>query len=441
MPDRDQLQPETDEPVSVVAFPTLDPAALYGLPGKIVQGVGPHTEAHPAAVLLQLLARFGATIGNGPHVLADNRPHPARLNALVVGRTSTGAKGTSWGVIKALFDVFDRPGTTAGASRGPLSAVRRVEPLNVLSGLSSGEGLIEAVRDGNGDNPDAKNSDEGVPDKRLLVVESEFVGLLSVMDRQGSTLPRIVREAWDGETLRTLTRSPLCATDPHIVIIGHCTPGELRLRLKEAQVLGGTLNRFIPVASRRTGLLPDGGNLPDALVVEYGTELHDAVKAAEDAKRVDRSPDADRLWREQYGHLRRGRPDGPVASILARAVPQVLRLSLAYALADRSTVVEREHLAAALALWDYAEHTGEWMFGAHVDTSALDALVVFIASGGPAGRTRTEISVQHYNRKKPAAEITVALSELIKDGRVRQETEESKGGRPATRYFARDGGN
>lgn len=431
----DFTQEEQEESLSVVPFPVLHNDALHGIPGRIVKAVGPHTEAHPAAVLVQYLARFGATIGRGPHMHADNREHPARLYPLVVGRTSTGAKGTSLGVVSALFATADRDAQPSRV-RGHLGVVGQRDPLRVASGLSSGEGLIEMVRDGSGDDPNAKNFDEGVLDKRLLVAEQEFVSLLAVMDRQGSILPRIVREAWDGDSLCTLTRSPLQATGAHVVIIGHVTPGELRLRLKDAQVLGGTMNRFLPTASRRTRLLPDGGNIPEDVLSEFCPIIGDTLTSAAERKRVDRTDAANRLWIDRYAHLRRGRPDGPVASILARAVPQVLRLSLAYALADGADVIDEPHLRAALALWDYVEQTGEWMFGAHVDTAAIDDLTAFIASGGREGRTRTAISVEHYKRNKPAAEISVALGELMKDGRIRQETDSSRPGRPAVRYFA-----
>lgn len=262
--------------------------------------------------------------------------------------------------------------------------------------------------------------------------------MLAVMERQGSTLPRIIREAWDGEILRTLTRSPLCATGSHITVIGHVTPGELRLRLKEAQVLGGTMNRFLPVASRRTQLLPDGGNIPAEELEEYATPIAEAVAEAAQIGEVEHSATAIALWRDRYPYLRRSRPDGAVASILARAAPQVRRIALAYAVADRATVIDEQHLAAALAIWRYVEATAEWMFGgAAVDHGEVDKLVNFIAAGGATGRTRTQITADHYGKNKPAAAIAAVLGELIRDGRIRQETVPRNGpGRPKTRYFA-----
>jgi hypothetical protein len=422
-----------DEPVSVVAFPTLSPVALQGLPGKIVEAVAPHTEAHPAPILVQYLARFGVTIGAGPHVFIDNRQHPARMNPLIVGKTSDGAKGTSYGVVAALFAAAEA--APAWQQRGHLQSFTARDPLRQVSGLSSGEGLIELVRDANGDDPSAKGFDEGVHDKRLLVVEEEFTSVLAVMDRQGSTLPRVFREAWDGVVLRTLTRSAMSATGAHISIIGHVTPGELRLRLKEAQMLGGTMNRTLPTASRRTRMLPDGGNIPAEILDEYASPIASAIAAAAQLRQVERTDAAMALWRSQYAHLRKARPDGPVASILARAAPQVLRIALAYATADCSKVIDEQHLAAALAIWRYVEDTAEWMFGVHVDSGEVDALIAFIMAGGGAGRTRTAIYSEHYQRNKPAAEITAVLGELIKDGRIREDVDRSGPGRPTARYF------
>jgi len=412
-----------DGPLSVVPFPSLHADALQGIPGKIVDAVLPHTEAHPAAVLVQVLARFGALAGGSLHVRADNRRHPARIYPLIVGKTSDGAKGTSDQVAAALSAAAER------MSSSPW-------PMRQLSGLSSGEGLIEAVRDPNGDDPSAKGFDEGITDKRLLVIESEFTSMLAVMERQGSTLPRVVREAWDGDVLRTMSRhSPLAATGAHIVIIGHVTPGELRIRLKEAQLVGGTMNRFLPVASRRTKLRPDGGNIPEEILDEFGAHLAGSLDHGWSASRIERTGAADRLWRAQYPHLRRSRPDGQVASMLARGVPQVLRLSLVYALADGSGVIDEPHLRAALALWTYAEDTAEWMFGTEVDTGEVEDLVAFIAAGGTRGRTRTEISSGHFQRHRKADEIEAMLTPLIKDGRVHQVTDQTAG-RPATRYCA-----
>ncbi|MCP2234743.1 DUF3987 domain-containing protein [Prauserella halophila] len=408
----------------VVSFPTLTSEALQGTAGWIVESVVPHSEAHPAAVLATLLARFGVVVGREPHVRADNRTHPTRVCPLIVGKTSTGAKGTSAGVVDALFDAaeFADPG---GVPK--------------VGGLSSGEGLIDLVRDGTGDDPDAKTFDEGVVDKRVYIEEPEFAGTLSVMERNGSILPRVLREAWDGGVLRTLTRgSPLTATGAHIVIVGHATPGELKARLTDAQLAGGTMNRFLPIASRRTKLCPDGGNIPENIVGEVAGVLAERAALGWKVGEVKRTAAADELWRAQYGHVRRERPDGAVAKFLSRAVPQVLRLSLAYALLDGHHEVDEPHLRAALALWEYASASAEWLFGTEPDSGEQDRLVEFIAAAGAAGRSKTEVANGHFAKNRKAAEIDAILRPLIEDGRIRQEVTPRQRGRPSTRYFTTD---
>lgn len=418
---------ENAEPLSVVPFPVLHPDALYGMPGEIVTAVAPHTEAHSAAILVQLLARFGADVGPGPHVFAANSKHPARLYPLILGKTSDGAKGTSWAVVEALHKAVER--------RRPSSPDH--EPLRrLIGGLSSGEGLIQVVCDGVGDDPDAKGYIKPVPDKRLLVVEEEFVSVLAMAARQGNTLPTVLRAAWDSGMLGTATRSPLVATNAHIVLIGHATPGELKLKLKEELVVGGTMNRELLIASRRTRLLPDGGNIPEAVLHKHAGRLAEALTAAAELEQVERTDTAEALWRDCYPRLRRHRPDGVVASVLARAVPQVLRLSLVCALADGSRVIDKPHLAAALAVWNYSEATVEWAFGRHIDPVETEALLAYVAAGGHAGRTRTEISVEHYKKHRKSAEIKGTLGDLVADGRVRQEVDSSRPGPPVARYYA-----
>jgi hypothetical protein len=75
--------------------PQLHEAALHGLPGRIVRLLAPHTEAHPAAILLQLLASFGNLIGPGPHCMVESTRHALNLFVILVGDSSKARKGTS----------------------------------------------------------------------------------------------------------------------------------------------------------------------------------------------------------------------------------------------------------------------------------------------------------------------------------------------------------
>lgn len=406
-------------------WPTLAPTALHGTAGDIVRGIAPHTEADPAALLVTLLSMFGMAADRKAHILAANSEHPARIWPLIVGSTSTGAKGTSAStveaVMRAAWDRFDEC---------------------TKSGLSSAEGLIEQVRDGNGKEPDDKDFEEGVEDKRLLIIESEFAAVLSKGKREGNALMPTLRDAWDGKTLRTLTRgNPLRATGHHIAVIGHVTPGELRAKLSASELAGGSINRQLITLSRRAQELPDGGNIPTTVLNECAKRIETAIASAKLRGEMVRTDAARDLWRENYGRLVADRGDGAFAHASARAIPQVLRLSLTYALMDSATEVGVEHVRAALALWDYCEASAAWLFSdaLHDDRQAdRGALVEFIRAGKSEGVTRSAIYAGHFKGNRKSREIDEELRPLLESGAISQQRPVAKSGRPITRYFATD---
>ncbi len=112
-------------------WPVLADEALYGLAGDIVRAFDPHTEADRAAILLSFLAAFANAAGTDAYCLANNTRHELRIWPVLVGATSKGRKGTSWAPVRA---VMERADTEWAKER-------------IVSGLSSGEGLIWAVRD------------------------------------------------------------------------------------------------------------------------------------------------------------------------------------------------------------------------------------------------------------------------------------------------------
>jgi hypothetical protein len=397
---------------SFVSFvhPELGTAALYGLPGEFVHVVEPHTEADPAALLVQFLVAAGSCAGRNTWFPVEADRHYLNLDALLVGHTSKARKGTSLGHVKS---VFARIGDTWATSC-------------ILGGLSSGEGLIWAVRD-----PIEKQEpirekqrivsyqtaivDEGVKDKRLLVVEQEFASTLRVMTRDGNTLSAIIRQAWDDGMLRTMTKNfPAKATGAHISIIGHITHDELKRELTATDAANGFANRFLFVNCERSKALPEGGHLqPDAFdgIVR---RLADAVVLAMTAGELRRDDAARALWASVYPALSEGRP-GLLGAATARAEAQVTRLSCLYALLDHSTIVRAAHLQAALALWDYCAASAKTVFGDAVGDALADALLGALRRGGGDGLTRTDLSAA-LGRNYNATEINRALGLLYERG-------------------------
>ncbi|GGX54158.1 DUF3987 domain-containing protein [Streptomyces fructofermentans] len=380
-------------------WPVLGEDAFHGLPGRIVRTIEPHTEADPAAMLFTLYAAAGAYIGRKPHMFAGAEEHGARIWPLIIGRTAGGVKGTSWAEIRRVMRAADHDFMQG----------------KVVGGLSSAEGLIYAVRDG-GDPDDEQEEgfDPGVKDKRLLVVETEFASVLAQGKREGNTLLPLIRQAWDGGTLRTMTIRPRVATDPHVVIIGHITPTELRVRLSEAERAGGTMNRFLPVMSKRSKLLPDGGHLEEATVKALGAELAAVLDKAKDIGRMSRGVDAHKAWVTLYTRLASDHAgDGRVAQVVARAAPQVLRLSVMAALLDGADYIDLPHMQAAEAMWDYIEDSAWYVFSEGTGDTDLDRLKLFVDAAGPEGVTRTAVANECFGKNKTGDQIDAVWSRLL----------------------------
>jgi hypothetical protein len=105
--------------------------------------------------------------------------------------------------------------------------------------------------------------DEGVADKRLCMLETEFGATLRALEREGNRLSGVIRLAWDGETLATATKHAVRATGAHVSIIGHVTSHELLALLQRVEIASGLANRFLWVAVRRARVLPFGGSPGD----------------------------------------------------------------------------------------------------------------------------------------------------------------------------------
>src|SRR3954452_12871527 len=122
--------------------------------------------------------------------------------------------------------------------------------------------------------------------------------------------------------------------------------------------------------------------------------------------------------------IRSSRP-GLLGAVLSRAEAQVLRLALVSALLDRSAVIRRPHLLAALAVWQYVEASATCVFGDTLGDPLADDLLVQLRRR-PAGMTRTEIR-DHCSRNKSAQEIGRAPARLREHGLVRSESEATNG--------------
>lgn len=408
--------PEPDEPPGVVLpAPAGWPAppgqaAYHGLLGEIVGRLEPETEADPVAILSQLLVCFGAAVGRGAWFQVEATRHHPQEFVLIVGDSATSRKGTSWDHARRLIAAAD----------ATLSE-------RILTGLSSGEGLVWAVRD-----PTA--TDPGIPDRRLVAFEAEFASALKACTRDNSTLSATLRSAWDGRPLQLLTRTaPARASDAHVTVVGHITAAELRHHLTGLEIANGLANRFLLICARRTRLLPEGGASHPLAGTCLTNVLAAAIEHARAAGRLIFEPSARELWHHAYTQLAHAHQSGIAGAICARAEAHVIRLALLYALADGERTINTEHLQAALALWDYAARSAYWtLHGATGDPLAEQIHAALKRS--PDGLTRTQLR-DLLQRHQPADRVEEALHALITTGRARR-TKITTTGRPAEIWHA-----
>ena len=409
-------------------WPQLDEVALRGVIGDLVRAIEPHSEADVVALLVQGLIAFGSTLNRSAYFSAEADRHHMNLNAVLVGETAKGRKGTSWGHIRRVFAAVDPDWTNT----------------RVLNGLSSGEGLIWAVRDEiTKDEPVREKGkptgeyqtvvvDRGITDKRLLVLESEFASTLRVMGRDGNTLSALIRQAWDSGDLRTMTKNcPAQATGAHIAIVGHITKDELCRLIESTEASNGFCNRFLWLCVRRSKALPEGGHFNEAAMAPITQRLSRAVNFGRGAGELKRDEGARASWQAVYPELSEGKP-GLLGAVISRAEAQVMRLASLYALQDMSYVVTQDHLTAALALWEYCEASARYIFGQRLGDPIADELLSALRLYA-AGMTRTEIR-DWFGRNRKAHEIDRGLSLLAKRGLARREESQS-GGRPIERWF------
>ena len=419
---------EVADPIpDVPGLPRLPAAALYSLPGDVVRAIDPTTEADPAAILLQYLAGFGSIIGPGPRFMVEDTPHRCNLFVALVGATAAARKGTSWDRVAAVLRDVD-PGWYQDC---------------LAHGLVSGEGLIFNVRDPR-DEPDPKTGktkrvDPGVDDKRLLAFESELSGVFRKGSREGSSLTAVMRQAWETGDLRSLAKNaPDRATGAHVSIIGHIVPEEARRYLSESEVAGGLGNRFLWAFIRRSKELPDGGRLAPEVLADLTQRTRYAVDLACSIGEVKRDEEAGALFRTAYSGLSKPTP-GLLGAMLARGPAQVVRLSLLYALADRSLTVRRPHLEAALALWSYCADSVRYVFGEAMGDPTADRILSFLRTRGRTGAVKTEIHRLALKGHGGAAKMNEALRTLEGAGLAHRRTDAvpaDKPHRPAERWFA-----
>lgn len=374
-------------------------AAFDGLAGEVVRALAPHTEADPAAVLLNVLAEFGAMVGGAAETQAGSAKHPPAISVALVGRTARSRKGTSERETSALMTHVEDGW----------------EARHRMSGFGSGEAFIEHA---------AAN-----PGESIYMVESEFARVLAVASREGSSASSVLRAAWDFGRLEHRIRKQTYEAPPApVTLVAHITADELRdgrhgLRMND--VMNGFGNRVLWGYVDRRSIIPNLEPVPDHVRNTLVAHLRAALVRARGAGLVRRSPEASDLWSHLYRRMAEDDPTGIVGALTARAEAQVLRLSLVYALIDGCSTIERRHLESAWELWRYCRWSAQHIWvGTGTGDPDVDRVAAILRSGEEL--TSTHLDRMFYGHKNVSAirERVVALG-------IAQEISRTTGGRDA----------
>ncbi|MGH3903084.1 MAG: DUF3987 domain-containing protein [Pseudonocardiaceae bacterium] len=413
-------------------LPDRDPAVFDCHLGQLVNRVAPDTEADPIAILVSLIAAAGVHLGPGPHVQVGDDRHPLLIWPLLIGRSAAGRKGASWSTTRRLLTTAD----TEFAST------------NVRSGLTSGEGLAAVFTPDHP--PDAASPDRkpdhkpagpgALPagDHRLLVYEPEWAAVMARMKREGNALSATLRAAWEGGDLSTMNVTARIARGTHIGILAHISPTEFRSKVTNADMAGGTYNRFLPIAVARSQFLPLATGIPTPLLDELAFDLATRLLHGAQIGALGFTPDATRTWRRLYVEFGTDHgDDGPISEFISRTAPYTLRLAGLHAALDGQHHINTHHLHAAAALVRYAIASARAVFtNEHTSTK----LATWITEAGPEGRTKEQIRSEFFRRNKNAKEVTAVLDELTAAGAIvrttRPRADGNCAGRPAEVYIA-----
>jgi hypothetical protein len=436
------MDPESD-------WPLPDRRMFYGPAGAFVQQCEKHTEADPVALLASTLVYAGLlSAGNGYAIHAGNAWHPPLIMTNLIGRTAGARKGTATAPIEA-------------------AAVRAVPALGpcLAGGFGSGETMIDFLND----------------HEYALIQEDELGAMLRHAAQRGSVLGQTYRKAWDGRRLeaRSRNKGQIVVTKYCVAAMGHITLPELRATLTSIDIYGGGVNRQLWVATKRSQVLADRGNVPEAIITGFaktlkaidaltgdwdvGLSYEDADASVPPAKQVpanidddednadvgspvpprwkepEWSPGAEALWRKLYErHCAQDDKLGLLGHIITRGDVQMLRLALIYMNLDQVTTISQEHVTAAAAFWTYCRDTAAYAFGTSTGDTRLDKILAAIRLAGPEGLSqsavRTDVLKSNSITGDAIESMLLALQPAIYSRPRKTE------GRTATHWFLTPGG-
>ena len=430
--------PISDSTPGVVPWPKpITEIGRYGIAGEFIDLVSPQTEADSNAILLCFLTYAGNAMGRNFFVSAGADQHFGNLFTCLIGNTGHGRKGSAMSVVESFYEHGSPPRLG-----------------HRLKGISTGEAIVYEIHDDifKFTLVDKKNqkyertlAEPNIPDKRLLIVLSEFQQCLANMRKNDSILPSILRTAWDKGDLATPAKtSRATATGAHVSLISAMSREELLEQTSVNDAESGTLNRLLFCCSRRSKLLPQGGQFQRLYKSEQWKGIQERlarnIDTFEEQIHMTRDFDAEEIWglneqphRGLYNFLNQPRI-GLWGAVTARAPQMVLRLALIEAAINGKRVIQVEHLSAAEEIWRYCDESTKYIFGDRMNDQVAIDIMQALRAVAPCGMTRTQI-YRIWKGHLKREEIDRSLLWISHTGIARVERIET-GGRPMETWYA-----
>lgn len=404
--------------------PEFDEKNMYGIIGKVVEKIAPHTEACPVAVYVQMLTLCGNFLGRIASFHVSGDKHFPNLMTLLVGDSAIARKGTSLGIAISIFNKI----------------IPEYVRSNLKSGATSAEGIIFHNRDPIYEVKEKKGKlekvliDSGITDKRLLVIETEFGSILISMKREGNKLSTTLRDAYDSKNLSTLSKNnPVKSTNPHISIIAHITIEELKHLLNAVDVFNGFGNRFLFIHTKTNKILPEAPSIDDLNLNKELDELSEITSFWE--KRLNElcefratfSTEAQSLWNDVYTKSMKYPETGIVGTLSNRNLIHVKKIALILAMLDKELIIDKHHLEAALEVGKYSLQSIKHIFkDSNYGLSKKQRNVIsFLESNISQKATRTEVSKGALGKNSSRDDIESLKNDLVERNLITIEKNEN----------------
>ena len=212
-----------------------------------------------------------------------------------------------------------------------------------LSGIVSSEGLIEALSE--------------QPETKALAVADEFRKLLSVATRKGGQdlLPTL-QSLYYGRTASVDRRkNPTTAIDPFFSLIGASPPEFIDDLLRERDITGGFLNRFLTIIGEPRETISRPKKLRDVAWHHILKPLHHLREIG--SMELDFDADSGLLWDSWFRRWTADHRTLPVRGqqLTERTPEHALKIALLYSLVKNETAITPHSLDIALQVCRWLE--------------------------------------------------------------------------------------